>query len=698
VSRTFAGVRQRAAILLAALLAPAAAAAEQIEEVQVTARRRAEAELDVPNATTVVGREALRALAPQTAMDTLHGEPGTFVQQTTPGQGVVIVRGLKGSEVLHLVDGFRLNNAIFRNAPNQYIALVDSQSLERVEVVRGPMSALYGGDAMGGVVQMLTWDPRFDGDALATAGRLRSSYGSADRSLLSRAETAIGNDAFSLSGGLTMQDVEPLRTGSGDRVPFSDFSARGGDVKFVARLGEQHELLVSAQRMEQPNTPRVDQLNAGFGQSEPERLAAQFRPQTRSFHHGRWRWDAGAAAFDELELHFGRQRIEDGNRSRAFAGDAGDVRETRERTVVSTTGWTLGAVKALGSAHTLGYGADYYRDRVYSTTQQRTFEAGSALEPELARVFPPRFPDGALMEQMGVYVADHWLLTPRLALDYGLRYSVVESDIPGGFDRVRNADASGNLGLHYRVSDALALVANVGRGFRAPNVFDLGTIGERPGSRFNRPNPDLEPERIATVDAGFKYAGERLRADVSAFFSRYSDKITSVRTGILRPEDGRELTQSVNASRVRYVGLEAGLRYQWDEALSFYGTGTWTHGRERIGGSLGVDRSHSAERVPPLFGKLGVEWRALDTLLLEGYAYYADDQERLSPGDLGDPRINPDGTPGWSTLNARVGFALSETASVSLRLENLLDRRYREHASGIDEPGFNAIVTLDLGW
>lgn len=94
------------------------------------------------------------------------------MQQTTPGQGVVILRGLKGSEVLHVVDGFRLNNAIFRNAPNQYVALVDSQSLARIEAVRGPMSALYGSDAMGGVLQMLTWEPRFDGSVVTLEVRL----------------------------------------------------------------------------------------------------------------------------------------------------------------------------------------------------------------------------------------------------------------------------------------------------------------------------------------------------------------------------------------------------------------------------------------------------------------------------------------------------------------------------------------------
>jgi len=88
----------------------------------------------------------------------------------------------------------------------------------------------------------------------------------------------------------------------------------------------------------------------------------------------------------------------------------------------------------------------------------------------------------------------------------------------------------------------------------------------------------------------------------------------------------------------------------------------------------------------------------LEPLTLEAYAHYADSQRRLSPGDRADARIDPSGTPGWSTLNLRAAWAVRDGLDLSLRLENLLDRRYREHASGIDEPGFNALATVELGW
>ena len=86
----------------------------------------------------------------------LDVEVGVYLQQTTPGQGAAIIRGLKGSQVLHLIDGMRLNNAFFRNAPNQYLGLVDAYNTERTEVVRGAAPSLYGADAMGGVLQVLS--------------------------------------------------------------------------------------------------------------------------------------------------------------------------------------------------------------------------------------------------------------------------------------------------------------------------------------------------------------------------------------------------------------------------------------------------------------------------------------------------------------------------------------------------------------
>ena len=379
-----------AALLAGSLLSWAPArAAEGLETVQVTATRRAESTFDVPVATDVIDRDEIRAAAPQTVMDALRGQAGAYVQQTTPGQGVVILRGLKGSEVLHVVDGFRLNNAIFRNAPNQYVALVDSQSLARIEAVRGPMSALYGSDAMGGVLQMLTWEPRFDGSEWQTRGLLRSMYGSADDSTLSRVEGVLGRERLVMSGGATYQDVNERRVGGGEVLPYTQFTARAADAKVRALVTAGNELTLSLQYSEQPRTPRYDELTPGYGQTQASSAVYWFEPQRRDFAQLRWRGSDATGAWDSAEALVGQQTIEDGRRNR----DSGSNYEDRESNVDTSRGLAFQASKAIGARHHLTYGLDHYEDEVESSRTRTDVVTGAT------SVRAPRFPDGSTMSQ-----------------------------------------------------------------------------------------------------------------------------------------------------------------------------------------------------------------------------------------------------------------------------------------------------------
>ena len=655
-----------------------------LDLIQVTATRRPESTLDVPAATTIVSAEEMRNAAPQTVMDALHGAVGTFVQQTTPGQGVVIVRGLKGSEVLHLVDGFRLNNAIFRNAPSQYIALVDSQAVDRIEVVRGPSSTLYGSDAMGGVVQMLTAEPRFSGNEWQYDGRLRFMFGSADRMLLSRAEFATGHDGLAISGGATYEDVDGLRVGGGPRLGPSAFTAHGGDFKLRAELAEGHELTASVQYMKQPRTPRYDALVPGFGQTQPDNATFFFEPQERRFAQLRWRISNQNALFDTGELHLGRQDIVDDRRTRA----PGSSNEDHEQNRDELTGITGQFGKAIGESHYLSYGFEAYGDEVTSSKTRMSLRSGAT------STRAPRFPDGSTMDSQMLYVSDDWQISERVDLNVGAHYSRFDIEIPASADMVgvklEPDDVTGNIGLAIELSDDWRFVSNLGRGFRAPNIFDLGVFGPRPGNRFSVPNPNLAPETVISFDAGFKFGSEQLVGEVIAFRSRYRDKITSVLTGE-ETADGELVVQNRNVTELNLWGVEAGARYYLAQPqLELYATATYTRGDEQLEAD-----EYPADRIPPLFGKAGALWHARESLSLEAYTLYATKQDRLSPRDAIDPRINPNGTAGWVTLNARVGWKASQHFDLALRMENLADKRYREHGTGLDEPGRNLIFSAD---
>ncbi|HEY0661234.1 MAG TPA: TonB-dependent receptor [Lysobacter sp.] len=668
-----------------------------LDRVQVTATKRPESTLDVPAATTVVGAREMGEAAPQTVMDALHGAIGTFVQQTTPGQGVVIVRGLKGSEVLHLVDGFRLNNSIFRNAPNQYVALVDSQNVDRIEVVRGPSSTLYGGDAMGGVVQMLTREPRFSGSDWQFDGRVRGIYASADRSMLSRVEFATGDEDFVLSGGATYQDVNDLRVGGGDRLQPTAFTARAGDLKLRAKVAEGHELMASIQFSQQPRTPRYDALARGFDAGQPDGLQQNpdnslffFEPQERRFAQLRWHITQPTVLFDDAQLHLGRQDIVDDRRTRGWDSSNEDHEHNRDE----LTGLFAQFGKELGSSHYLSYGFEAYRDEVASSKTRVNLNSG-AVSPR-----DPRFPDGSTMVSQALYVGDDWRIGERVDLNLGARYSRFDIEIPGSVE-LKPDDLTGNIGINVELGDSWRFVSNLGRGFRAPNIFDLGVFGERPGGRFSVVNPNLEPESVVSLDAGFKFGSEQLTGELIAFRSRYRDKITSVLTGETVTSDGLPcdpaveeclvVVQNRNVTELTMWGIEAGLRYYLKAPeLELYANATYTRGEE----TFQADR-YPADRIPPLFGKAGALWHASENLSLEAYTLYATRQDRLSPRDEIDPRVNPNGTAGWATLNARVGWKISEHFALALRMENLADKRYREHGTGLDEPGRNFILSVD---
>ena len=652
-----------------------------LDHVQVTATRLPATAFDVSTAVTVVDAAEIAERTPQTIADYLRGQPGAFVQSTTPGQAIPIVRGLKGSEVLHMVDGFRLNTAFFRNSPNQYFALLDAQNVERIEVVRGPSSTLYGSDAMGGVVQVLTPEHRFEGADWQGQGHLRTQFASADLSQLGHFDGAAGREGLSISGGVTYQDVGERRTGAGSRLPYTDFRAWAADTKLIWSPAPDHELMFNAQYLKQPSTPRFDELVAAFHQETANSDEFFFEPNDRLFAQARHRWQANNAAFDSAEFHLGYQEINDDRRSRGAGSSNRDLEENRDR----LRGLTGMFSKEIG-AHSFVYGVEAYWDTVDSSRTRINLESGAVT------VRAPRFPDGSTMDSFALYLNDSIELDPRWQLDLGGRYSRFDVELPAGETgigaKLEPDDVTGNAGLTFKATDSVHLVSNVGRGFRAPNIFDLGVFGDRPGGRFAIPNSDLKPETVVTWDFGVKLDQPGVQAEAFVWRSHYKDKITSVDIG--EDEEGRILVQNRNVTELDLWGAEIGARWAINETLDVNAVLNFTRGEETYAGD-----EYDADRIPPVNGRLGARWRFAPDWSVDAWALYAARQDRLSPRDLEDPRVNPAGTAGWNTWNVRVGWDFAPQATVALALENIGDRRYREHGSGTDEAGHNAILTLD---
>ncbi len=675
-------LRNRIPAALIALCSPGLLIADGdagvLDRIQVTAGGTAATVFDVARAVSVVDADEIAETMPQILTDALRGQPGVFVQQTTPGQGIPIIRGLKGSEVLHLVDGFRVNNAFFRNAPNQYLALIDVHTLSSVEVLRGPSSGRYGSDAMGGVVQLIT-DTPITGQPEPFSYRALARAGSAERTWMARASAAYSGAAHAVQLGASGLKAGDRRTGSGQKLP-SAWSSQGADLGWHYQQARWQSWL-DVQYSEQPATPRVDELIAGFGQQQPSSAEFEFRPNSRLFKRLRWQWQADLALFDQASLQIGRQVIRDHRRSQPLNRSRVDLESNRSR-----LDGVLGGFARQWGAHSFSYGFEFYRDQLQSS--RRRIVDG---EQTIRR---PRFPDQTRQSSQSLWLADRWQAGEELSLEASARLSRFTLDLPASLDlprtRIVETTPALDLGGIWSVTPDINLIAGQGWAVRVPNAFDAANFGPRPGNRFNVPNPELGTERLRASELGMRLRRPQLEWELFLWRSTARDRINSLETGELT-DDGEVVVQSANIDSARLHGIEAMIELQPYPQWTLRQVINYTRGT--LSTSAGQE---PADRIPPLNGELSLRWQpsaALETWIRLGATAR---QDRLSARDRADPRINPEGSAGWARFGLGLRWQASETMTLRLQVDNLADRSYREHGSGVDAAGRDFWVELEI--
>jgi hemoglobin/transferrin/lactoferrin receptor protein len=640
-----------------------------------------------PDPISVLDQQALLGRAPSVLTEALREEPAVHIQATTTGQGSPYIRGLTGSAVLNLVDGMRLNHAIYRSSPNPYLALVDPYVVDQMTIVRGPQSVRYGSDGMGGVIEVISRRPKFDSDEWEFGGAFSARASSADEGLGGRAEIVGGKSGAGGRLGLTYFNANDLRSGSERQVPTA-YDWFGVDAGFTFEFAPKNLSSLDFQYVRQPETPRYDQLVAGYGQDEPSSAVWNYEPLERLFvRAGHEVEDIATGVVDRLQFDFAYQHIQDGRRTR----DLGSPVETREQNESELFGLLVRGTSLVSERLILEWGADAYQDEVGSSRR------ATNLLDDTSSLVPSRYPDGSTMDSYGIHLHAGYELVPTVKLTGGLRYSSFDIDVAATelTDRTQLDidDVTAAVGVVWAVRPDVLLLTNFRNGFRAPNIFDLGTLGERPGNRFNIPSDDLDPEKLYSADLGVRLLGDRGQGELFAFYSDYEDKIESVFTGDTTP-GGQDVVQSANVNEVTILGVEASGSYELRPDWLLQANLTWTWGEEQ-----GPDgEMQPADRIPPLSGLLALRYDRNQRLWMEPFIRYAVKQDRLSNRDIRDPRIDPTGTDGWVTLNLRLGWRWSDRLFGTFALENITDKSYREHGSGLDAAGLNAIVSLQTNF
>ena len=247
---------------------------------------------------------------------------------------------------------------------------------------------------------------------------------------------------------------------------------------------------------------------------------------------------------------------------------------------------------------------------------------------------------------------------------------------------------SASVGLNYALSSNLRLSSSIAEGFRAPNLDDLAATNDNvQQDAVDTPSVDLRPENSLNYDVGVKLNGERVRGEIYYFWMDIEDMILRSPASVL---EGTTLFARTNRD-AHINGLEMALEHELERGWSVYGNLTYYHGVDR-------ELQQPLSRVPPTQGVVGMRWRDACGAYVDGYLWLVRRADRLNFQDLTDRRIPTGGTPGYGTLNLRAGCWISPFERVSLWVENLSDRSYRVHGSGVDGPGLSAHMGYELGY
>ncbi|MFW5659622.1 MAG: TonB-dependent receptor [Bacteroidota bacterium] len=676
----------------------------------------------------IIGPRRIRMYNSPTTAHLLEDHAAAFVQRSPLGGGSPNLRGFEANRVLIVVDGIRVNNAIFRGVHLHNILAVDVNTLERVEVLNGTGAVEYGSDALGGVMALFTRDPQLsdDPEKRVVKGEMLGRYSSAVGEATGHVELNVGRDKFASFSALTISDFGDLRAGNNFmsdaardwRRPFvvqridgrdslvanddplmqspSGYTQIDGLQKFLFRPSARSEHLINFQFSSTSDVPRYDRLTDTTADGRLQRAEWFYGPQLRLT--GAYRYThRETRLYDQLTVQGAYQQFRESRHTRNF----GSVWLNSRFEKVDVLSLNLNAAKRLSSKHQLLYGLDAQHNWVATQARQEHIEIDST------RSLDTRYPAGG--SQMGfaaAFVRHIWQPREEWRLSSALRYTYtwLSADfgdrsfypfLPASIENRQQA-LTGALELQARPTAWLRPYGRLSTAFRSPNVDDVGKVFDSEPGRVIVPNESIGPEYTYTAEAGLSgHLPQRLSYQINTYLT-LNDNAPGFQPASVGGQDSVVYDGQPSAVE-QIVNLERGLLYglQFSGQVQLIGPFSF---KQQIGFTKGyiLQTERPLSHIPPLFGLSELQlmvkrFQARFTVRYQG----EKSLNEYAPGGEDNLRYaTPTGMPAWFTMNLYTDFSITSSLKISAALENILDRHYRVFASGISAPGINFILSL----
>jgi hemoglobin/transferrin/lactoferrin receptor protein len=704
-----------------------------LEEFVLSANKVEEKYRDLPVKIDIIPARQIQFGNPQTTGELLQQNGTVFLQQSQLGGGSAVLRGMETNRVLMVVDGVRMNTAIYRAGHIQNIITIDPNLLDRVEVVHGPGSVIYGSDAMGGVMHFYTKNP-----VLSTNGKVFTSakamlrYSSAANEFSQNFSVNVGGKRIAALIGVSNKNIGDLREGSNRDSKYGDWGKslyyaeriNGQDVmtvnenpliqkksgykqydllgKVLFQATANYVLTLNMQLSNSGNIPRYDRLTEMSG-GKLKYAEWYYGPQTRNLVSLKSEWSKPTRLYDNVQVTAAYQYISEDRISRSF----GKSRKKHQEETVNMFTLNADFVKKIFTNNELRYGVEGVLNLVDSKAYNQNITTG-----DITQDAATRYPDGGdNMKNIAAYASNKWEISKKLIFSQGIRFNYVSLEakytqammdlIKFPFNAIIKQDntaVNGSLGLVFMPGNDWRIATNLSTGFRVPNIDDLTRLNDSNSTDqlIIVPNPELKPENAYNAELTIgKTFGSKLQVEVTGFYTILADAFV-VQPFLYNGHDSivfdgklSAVQAMQNVDKATIYGIESNLVAQLTKSLSLQSSLTYTFGQVKEG-------EVPLDHIPPIFGitSLKLELNKFKGEFFTRYNGWKHIKDYSPSGEDNEAYATVDGMPSWYTLNIRAGYLLNRYVSLQAGLENILDRHYRNFASGISAPGRNVYVTF----